>query len=530
MSNYSIEEIISMITAIRSENANERLHSLANLHVIARVLGPKRTINELIPYTMETTDHDETALKMIAKELAIMLDVVGGPSNVQTLIDALKLICENEDFDVRNAATDSVVQIGKLLTESDFNTKFPSFFRKLIKDKWYPLRCSGVMIICQLYNKISQESKQKFNKYLQRICTDENVIVRRTFCQYISYLIQNQCPFEIISKILTALSKDKAPAVTIEIPPILTFLPSNETQLKIDISKAIMQTKIWQAKSVLVSHIDSIFKGNAPKSFIKDIIQQSSVEKLSAIRASTALQIPYVYSIQCFNSDGFKRLINGLANDIDFNVRKSIAESIGRIKNGPDDLINSTLAALLGDKDLIVKMAALKTVSHTGKAIKPAAKNLTNLIKLSDWRVKKGIALLLPEVAKTTKETKFNRKFLPIVKSLLKDDASEVRNSTVKGLSELTAHFGGKWIKANVIPMISHLFAKHDYLLRETAIIAIVELNLCDRMNDILKKAAKDPVPNVRLVLARTVPSGSNILEQLKADEDPDVVYFATHK
>ena len=124
MIKFSIKEIRSMITAIRSEDKSERLHALSNIHIIGQVLGQIRTRNELIPYIMETTDHDEIALKEIAKELGNMFNEVGGVDEIQCLISALKTLCESEDAKVRKAVISSLIQLSEKLTNDEFEQKF----------------------------------------------------------------------------------------------------------------------------------------------------------------------------------------------------------------------------------------------------------------------------------------------------------------------------------------------------------------------------------------------------------------------
>jgi hypothetical protein len=44
---------------------------------------------------------------------------------------------------------------------------------------------------------------------------------------------------------------------------------------------------------------------------------------------------------------------------------------------------------------------------------------------------------------------------------------------------------------------------------------------------EVVEGAARDPVSNVRLTLARELPRGSPALDALRKDQDPDVAFFA---
>ncbi|KAH0795101.1 ARM repeat-containing protein [Histomonas meleagridis] len=521
-----------MITAIRGDNKNERLHALSNFHVIAKALGSIRTRNELIPYTLETTDLDEKSLKKIAKELGIMLKEVGGVSEIQCLFKALKTICENEDSSVRNAAVNSLIQIGKSLSSEEFNKSYSQFIQDISKDNWYPLRCCGATISCRLYNQISKDDKQTFHKLFEAFCKDQSIMVRRSFAQSLPYLIQFQCPIEVISNILKILSKDNSPAVLIELPNTLSSLPNSESKLKLEICQTIYGSGIWQAKSVLITNIDKIFKpSEISKDFLKTISQKSSSDPVSTIRASIARQLSYILESNCFGSfDSFQEYVTSLIADHNDDVRISVAESLGKMKNAPKEFMDVSLTLLLSDSEQEVKMEALKSVAATGFALKAASQRLMELITIRNWRVKRDVAMLIPKIAATMDKNNFNNTMMKIVKSLLSDDANDVRNATIEGLKDIAKTYGNDWIKSVVKPIIEEMYQSNDYQIRKTAVIAAIRLDLVNDLDEMLKKAVSDQVPNVRLILAKELPKGSKLLESLKVDNDVDVAYCASQK
>ena len=95
---FTIENITKMITAIRGDDRNEKKHALSNLHNIAKALGPERTRDELIPYTIEASDYDEEEYdtgnpeKKQEHDLREMADMLSSlPDNMRMLVqDALK--------------------------------------------------------------------------------------------------------------------------------------------------------------------------------------------------------------------------------------------------------------------------------------------------------------------------------------------------------------------------------------------------------------------------------------------------------
>ena len=175
-------------------------------------------------------------------------------------------------------------------------------------------------------------------------------------------------------------------------------------------------------------------------------------------------------------------------------------------------------------------MAAVQSVAATGIGIKAASNDLSDLICESNWRVKKGIAELTPKIASTMDAAGFNKEILPIVKSLLSDEAADVRSAMISALPALVTKFGTKWRDAELTKIITGLYESPDYMLRKSAISAIVVLEMTNEFKKIMDQAVKDPVPNVRMVLARELPRNSKLLATLAKDSDPDVAFYASKK
>lgn len=535
MIKFSIKEIRSMITAIRSEDKSERLHALSNIHIIGQVLGQIRTRNELIPYIMETTDHDEIALKEIAKELGNMFNEVGGVDEIQCLISALKTLCESEDAKVRKAVISSLIQLSEKLTNDEFEQKFSGVLIECCNDNWYPLRCAGAALVCQLFDRIislkNEEIKNKLKCLLEILSHDKCILVRKSLITNIDNLIKIDDP-EVkayIERLLCIFGKDSAPAVMIEIPEILCKLKEGE-KVKLEISKKIFDSSVWQAKAVLLNYINIIFVNNFAPDFIKKAVNDAIHDDVCAVRASVTNQLPFIHECKCFDENEFQQIILILMNDNETDVRQSLAESLGNIKFETADFMERVLTQLLSDEKIEVKLAALKSVSICGIAVKFASQKLSELIKFSSWRVKKSIIEIVPKIASTISNKSFDEYIFPVVKLLLFDDANDVRVSTIKALSELIQHFGEEWKKDNIIPLIKELFISDDYQLRKTAVSSIVRLQLIEQMNDTIEQASIDTISNVRLVLAKELPRTSPMLNILKQDSDKDVVYFATQK
>ena len=328
---------------------------------------------------------------------------------------------------------------------------------------------------------------------------------------------------QLASTILPTLAKDDSAAVAIEVPVSLSLIAPTNYDLALKASETIYKTDIWQAKSVLISYIDSIFKDKPPKDFLKQIISTAQVDQENVIRASIARQIPFIYKSGCIPFDQFQQFVMSLISDSENCIRIAVAEALGRTPATKSSFDENSLTALLSDEELEVRMEALKSVAISGKAISSAAKNLKDLITLSNWRIRKGVVSLLPKIANIYDQKKFNSEMLPILKSLLNDEASHVRNEATGILVDLVKKYGDKWEKSSLFPLINDLAASSDYMLRKTAIEAITAISCFDQFSAVLENLSKDSVPNVRMVLARSLPRNSSLLEKLKNDVDQDV-------
>ncbi|OHS94360.1 HEAT repeat family protein [Tritrichomonas foetus] len=529
---YDVDEIRTLITNIRSPERNVRLSALANLHVIAQVLGPERTENELIPFTMDTTDHFDECYIKIAKVLYKLMDKV---NSIKIIIKSLKTICEKEDQKIRGTGIKTLMRIGRKISDDVFDEIFQSFIFSVCEDSWYPLRCTGANLLCMFYRKIPKADYKKSNYLLIGLSTDKNVIVRKNLATslpiLIKYSVGSRSTTEISLKLLKNLGNDTAAAVLIEIPQSIALIAPNNPDLAIEISSAVFKSNCWQAKSVLISFLDQIClsKSKAALKFIRNVADSSVQDMNDVIRSSIARQIPFIYKSNCFgDEDEFQQFSTTLITDTQKEVRISAAESLGNMKEDAPYFLEAALGALLNDDEVDVKIAALKSVATSGNAVDSATSSLEEITQSKNWRERKSIAELLPKIALSMNDEDFDEQVGNTLKLLFCDEADDVRRATINSIAFLIKKFGQEWMNKTVVGLIKKTYQDNDYMLRKTAIEAIIKLRLKNECIDVLKAATKDPISNVRLVLARDLKRPSHILQKLAKDPDPDVAYFAS--
>ena len=526
-----IEEIIKYISDIRDGDRVSRHVALKKLCVIAKALGPDRTRKELIPYTMEVTNHTPKDLRTIAKRFGNFVDLIGGYQHSSILLEALRQLCENEDALIREPATHSVIIIGKNIPTKEYQP-ITQFAKDACEDPWYPMKCTGAEMCCALYDKFPDAVIAEINQELTALSLDQTVLVRRSLAKSLPLLIMSgKKAAQLATKLVLELAGDSSAAVSIELPKSIALIAQNAPEAALQASDKIYKSGIWQAKSVLISELHNIFKGKPPKPFLKNVVNTAATDQVNVVRASIARQIPFIYESDCLSFDDFQQFVNSLISDSESCVRLAVATALGKLphtKKGNFD--DTTIITLLNDEELDVRMEALSSVASSGKAISSASKNFTELIKFSNWRIKRNVADLLPKIAAIFDEKRFNSEIVPIIKSLLSDEASDARSKASTVLVDLVKRYGQKWEKAILHPIIKELFNSPDYQLRKTAIESVAAIASWDQFKDILNKIVGDPCPNVRLVLARNLPGTSPLLDKLKNDADPDVKELASAK
>ena len=530
---YTADEISKLIESIRSSNMNQRLNALSNLHHVAAFLGRERTENELIPYTMETADHSDACYVRIAKELN---KIYPSHTSLITVLKALRQICEKEDQAVRAPALKTLFRIGRKLSEDDFNRVFKDFVFVVSEDRWYPLRAVGASLICQFYRKFAKNDQKIANQIFLNLSSDKNTIVRKSLASSLPTLVHcisgNKAAADIACKSLKILSADNSPAVLIEVPKSIGYMATNNSDFAVECAAMIYRNGNWQAKSALIAQMDRICTGknkNALK-LARRMAETASKDLNDTIRTSIARQISFIYGSNCFpDPDDFRQFATTLITDTEKEVRAAAAISLGEICKNAPEFLDAALSSLINDSEIDVRVAALKAMAENGSAIDTATSNLEELIgSAENWRIRKSVAELLPKIAANLTESDFDLQVYPSVKYLFNDDADEVRKEVISSLIPIMKKYGTEWTQTTVVKLIRYTFKKEDYMLRKAAVEAVIRLNLKNECNDILRAAAKDPISNVRLVLARDLKRPNSLLSKLAKDPDPDVAYFAS--
>jgi serine/threonine-protein phosphatase 2A regulatory subunit A len=185
--------------------------------------------------------------------------------------------------------------------------------------------------------------------------------------------------------------------------------------------------------------------------------------------------------------------------------------------------------------------------------------------------VRQAIIEYIPLLATQLGKDFFDEQLSSLCMSWLGDTVYSIREAATINLKKLTEVFGVEWARAQIVPKVVAMGSHPNYLYRMTTVQAIGVLSetsclsnltadrllqtiapsltidiVCEEIIDALLSLANDPIPNIRFNVARSLEvvattygktaAGKDlaqqkivpVLEELMADQDADVRYFAT--
>jgi len=246
-----------------------------------------------------------------------------------------------------------------------------------------------------------------------------------------------------------------------------------------------------------------------------------------------------------------------LPKELSPNVRGSLAGSVLRLTSIfgsqlTEDHLMGLCATLIKDECSDVRLKLIYTLGEFSsetvlQSLLPAIKELA---KDRQWRVRVAVLDSLPHLATSLGEASFTQELNSIFMTWLVDPVYAVRHSAANIYKRLCEVFGDTWSASKVLPELQTMLSHKNYLIRVSSIPCVgmlaetvSQVFLVEHLIPMLVKMAKDPVPNVRVNVAKTIqnmhkncPEGHRnslkehllpCAETLSADEDPDVKFFA---
>jgi len=220
-------------------------------------------------------------------------------------------------------------------------------------------------------------------------------------------------------------------------------------------------------------------------------------------------------------------MIAGLADDPVMEVRSKCALAIMESSEGGtlEDLliVNSFgphLESFLQDEFQEVQLQVLGNLhklSHLLNGMNGVVSAILNMSKAANWRVRQGVAKLLPYLAEARGLDFFLTVLLePAWLVLLLDPVATVRSACVEGMETMVKVAGAEWVAQQILPQHVRIFnhaSTGSYLVRitilqahgYTAAACTEGMTLWNDVVTQLLRGITDKVPNVRMVAAHAL-------------------------
>lgn len=236
-------------------------------------------------------------------------------------------------------------------------------------------------------------------------------------------------------------------------------------------------------------------------------------------------------------------LLPALADDVVMEVRSKCALAIMESSEGgtlEDPLIVNSfgplLESFLQDEFQEVQLQVLGNLhklAHLLNGMNGVVSAILNMSKAANWRVRQGVAKLLPHLAEARGLDFFLTVLLePAWLVLLLDPVATVRSACVEGMQTLTKVAGAEWVAQHILPQHIRIYnhaQAGSYLVRitilqahaQTAAACTEGMTLWNDVITQLLRGITDKVPNVRMVAANGL---ALVLEGLEDESQRAVV------
>jgi len=409
-----------------------------------------------------------------------------------------------------------------------------------------------------------------------RLCSDETAMTRRQAANVLGGIAEVLAGDPVMSEIFQAfekLSKDEQDSVRIpSVNNCITLGKLNKSpvwqQQVMTVVKACAEDKSWRVRYMvadLAKQLCEVFEAHAKTGIVPLFLkllsdQEMEVRTIASARIAAIAQLHPTKDFLESLMTPMEKLT--LPRELSSSVRVSLAGSVLSLtsifgsKLTADYLMSVCLTLIRDDCSdvrlkLIDTLGDLSSIVGAEEVLQSLLPAIKELAKDRQWRVRVAVLDSMPDLAKSLGEARFMQELHALFMTWLVDTVYAVRSSAARNYKRLCEVFGASWSEVKVVPQLTSMLSHKNYLYRVSAIpcvgvLAEVVSNqfLEKELVPMLVKIASDPVPNVRLNVAKTIKNMHKIsssvcrkslqtqlqpcLRKMVTDEDPDVKFFAS--
>ncbi|KAL0483370.1 serine/threonine-protein phosphatase 2A regulatory subunit [Acrasis kona] len=565
--------IAILIDELKNEDLQLRLNSIKRLSTISSALGPDRTRTELIPFLNESCiDDEDEVLLALAEELGNFVSAVGGAEKASCLLAPLETLCNVEEATVRDKAVKSLNKIAtemKAIQQTDQH--FLPLVRRLSSGDWFTSRSSSCGLFAVVYPLCNNEIKAELRQTYGKLCTDSTPMVRRSAAthlgEFASKVEKEHVTTELINMFQHIRDDEQDSVRLLAIQNCVAFaniLSAKESlQYVFPCIKSCSTDKSWRVRYMVAEHFRALCESMGPEVVRNELVGiyvKLTQDTEAEVRTAAGVKIAEVCSLipkELLIKDVLAP-IETLVYDKSEHVRAALASDIMGLAPalGKDDTIKYLVPLflqLLKDEypevrlNIISKLDVVNQVIGVDLLAQSLLPAIVELAEDKQWRVRLAIIEYIPLLASQLGVRFFDDKLSNLCMTWLADSVFSIREAATNNLKKLTEIFGVDWARNNLLPRVMAMSNNSNYLYRMTTLFAISVLAsvlngelIAEKMLGVALNMSKDPVPNIRFNVAKTlqiiIPRVEPRIVQdqirpcltvLSQDDDPDVKYFA---
>ena len=455
--------------------------------------------------------------------------VQSSPGPLFALLEGLAALDETV---VREQATETLNTLAKNLPDSEISAFFVPIVLKLAAAENFSARISACGLFASAYPRAGNNKERLRSKFLE-LSHEETPMVRRAAVaqmrNFAKVLEKSYLVSDFIHDLKNLLQDEQEQVRTLCIDSLIDvakLLSKEENKLHtLPLILFIGEDKSWKVRyhfgQKFPQVAESLGREITESSLIQTLVQllqdpESDVKSVSLTSLHSTFQFISRDRVQALVFPAIESIISD--NSLPPKVRKNCAAVL------PD--LSSTLGKeftslrilpivhqLLSDEHIEVKLSMIQGL---GQLVTTAGSEMvsTELVGLlegigkdpSQWRLRAAVIRACVDICKVLGDEIFIRSLQDIYFGFLNDPVSEVRLSGVETIADIVTVLGDEWVTAEFLPKLQDIYHRDNFVARINVLHALAKVRLSvDQMSTIFYFAAKDSVPNVRLVLCKVM-------------------------
>jgi serine/threonine-protein phosphatase 2A regulatory subunit A len=546
-------------TQMETGCSEAKVDAMKRLPVVAYAMGISPVSSNLLPYlqqiALQQPPMDDELLLLMAKQLQTFVPaLLSMPAQMLDLLPIVESLAAVDETVIRN---ETVVLMNHLCThlktsaplDASFVSNLVSMSMRLVGADWFTSKVSAAGMLPALYT-LTKHSEVAY--LYKELCMDETPMVRRAAAQYLGQFIETLGSKEKAADLIPVfqqLCKDEQDSIRmLAVSSMANVGPNygkNQEWMKemfLPLLKDGSTDTSWRVRNNLAKNFSDVatnlgFQGNPKYTGDQALVMACFVSLLTDSEAEVraAAVGHYARMVHWGGSALFTSylmpLLPSLADDVVMEVRSKTALAIMDSSEGgtlEDSLIVQTfgplLESFLQDEFQEVQLQVLGNlhkVSHLLNGMNGIVTSILNMSKSTNWRVREGVAKLLPHLVKARGLDFFANVLLePAWLVLLLDPVACVRSACVSGMSVLVCSAGQEWMVQHILPQHVRIYnqaTSGSYLIRITILQAHAETACACQLGSVavsggtlwndtilqILRGLQDKVANVRMVAAQ---------------------------